>query len=184
MRLITGLIGALIRLALLPFRIVLAVVFGTIRAGLAVVLLPFRVVWGMTRRAGFSGFLCFGLGVAAGILLAPSSGREVRGRLQELATGQATPPDHELAESVASELSHGPRTWQLPQPDIQVVAGVVTLTGTVADAGAREELEAAAARVPGVVGVVNEIVANPALADDTSSSAAGSVDGGAASDEG
>lgn len=162
MRLLAGLIRALVRLVLLPFRLALAVVSGSLRAGFAIVTLPLRVMWGTTRRAGLMGIFCFGLGVAAGLLLAPATGREVRTRLTELATGQSTPPDPELRDAVVAELAHAPRTWHLPQPEVHVVAGVVTLTGTVADTAARDELEATVTNVPGVVGVVNELSVNPA----------------------
>jgi hypothetical protein len=64
--------------------------------------------------------------------------------------------DDDLWTSVAAALHYDPRTRPL-QPGIGVALGQVTLTGSVADAGSRDVVEAVAGAVPGVRGVVNRV---------------------------
>jgi len=130
-------------------------------------LLPFRIVFGLLgltfktgyrtgRVLGLRRMFTFGVGVGVGLLLAPGPGAELRQKLRERFEG-FTPadPDSELADRVRFELTHSPKTWHLQQPEVSVVGGRVTLRGEVdADAG-RDELERAAAAVPGVQGVDN-----------------------------
>lgn len=153
---ITGLVHLLWRLLLLPFKLALALLGTTFRVGARVGSAPARVTWAATRRAGWTGTSCFALGVAAGLLVAPTSGAALRARLAGAVAG-GRPADPELGERVAHELAHAPRTWHLPQPEVDVVDGQVVLRGAVAHDVARDELERAAAAVPGVTGVRNEL---------------------------
>ena len=78
---ITGLVHLLWRLLLLPFKLALALLGTTFRVGARVGSAPARVTWAATRRAGWTGTSCFALGVAAGLLVAPTSGAALRARL-------------------------------------------------------------------------------------------------------
>jgi osmotically-inducible protein OsmY len=73
--------------------------------------------------------------------------------------------DTDLAEKVGFELSHAPRTWHLPQPEVAVVSGRVELLGSVPHETGRDELARVAAAVPGVAAVDNRLEV-----DDTGSS--------------
>jgi BON domain len=146
----------LLRIIFFPVKLVLGLMGFTLRLGYKAGSLPFKATARTTRSVGFKGFLFFGLGVAAGLLLAPASGAELRRRLFGGAGG-APMTDNELAEKVGFELSHAPRTWHLPQPEVAVVAGRVELSGNVPHEAGREELERVAAAVPGVAAVENKL---------------------------
>jgi osmotically-inducible protein OsmY len=88
-------------------------------------------------------------------LFAPGPGRELREKLQALLAGGQPPSDPELGERVRFELSHSPRTWHLPQPEIDVQDGRVVLSGAVPHATARADLERTVTGVPGVASVDN-----------------------------
>jgi hypothetical protein len=153
MRFIKGLTYLLIRLVVLPLKLAFAMLGGTFRAGMKVGAVPVKVGWRATRAAGISGVLCFVLGLALGLLFAPARGRELREKLRRLLTGQSGLSDDELAERVAFELGHAPRTWHLPQPEVVVIDHRVQLRGSVPHESAREELVRVAAGIPGVAGV-------------------------------
>jgi hypothetical protein len=153
MRLIAGLIRLIFRLVLLPFKVLFATLGGTFRVGYKVGTTPVRVGWRATRVAGFSGVVCFFLGLAIGLLFAPAKGRELRAKLQRALGGDAGLTDEELADKVGFELGHAPRTWHLPQPDVAVIEGRVQLRGSVPHDTAREELVRVATAVSGVAGV-------------------------------
>lgn len=153
MRLVKGLVGLMVRLAWLPFRLGFALLGGSFKVGLKVGAAPVRVGWRATRAAGFTGVACFVLGLVIGLLFAPAKGRELRAKLQQRLSGGAGPTDAELAELVAFELGHAPRTWHLPQPEVSVVAGRVRLVGPVPDEAARTELVGVVAAIPGVAAV-------------------------------
>ncbi len=138
----------LISLALLPLRIA----FGTTKLGL-------KVGYRTGRLVGYRRITVFGLGVAAGLLLAPTTGRQLRGKLQSLAQGRlGGVPDNELVDRVRFELSHSPKTWHLPQPDVDVKAGTVVLSGSVPHETGRQDLARAAAAVRGVGTVENQLL--------------------------
>ena len=85
----------------------------------------------------------------------------------------------DIADRVRFELSHSPRTWHLPQPEVSVSEGAVTLTGSVPHDTAHADLERVASAVRGVVSVSNSVaVEAPAAA------AATAVSDKAVSDEG
>jgi len=135
--------------------------------------LPVRLLVGSTKLASKAGFAAgrivgyrrvavFGAGVIFGLLLAPSSGRELRRRIAALAGGASGggsfDPTEDLAEHVRHHLRQAPRTWHLPQPVVTEVApGRVRLDGVVADDTARRDLELTAAQVTGVDAVDNQV---------------------------
>lgn len=160
MRLIAGLFRLVFRLILLPFKLLVAllgtslhVLAGTFRVGFKVGTAPVKVGARATRLAGFSGVLLFFVGLAIGLLFAPAKGRDLRAKLQRALGQGGALTDEELAEKVAFELGHAPRTWHLPQPDVSVVQGRVQLRGKVPHDSAREELVRVAAAIQGVTGV-------------------------------
>jgi hypothetical protein len=106
-----------------------------------------------TRLAGFSGVVCFFLGLAIGLLFAPAKGKDLRVKLQRALGQGGGLSDEELAEKVGFELGHAPRTWHLPQPDVSVIEGRVQLRGRVPHDTAREELVRVAHAIQGVSGV-------------------------------
>jgi hypothetical protein len=139
----------LINLALLPVRLALGVTkLGT------------KIAYRVGKMVGYRRIFVFGAGVAGGLLLAPTPGRQLREKLRGLAAsrGGGGPPDHEIGDRVRFELSHSPKTWHLPQPEIDVQAGRVVLTGAVPHETGRQDLGRAAAAVPGVATVDNNLV--------------------------
>lgn len=137
----------LIKLILLPIRIVLWAVG-------AVIKINYKTV----RFIGLRRIFTLLVGAVLGALATPYTGAEARAKLQELIDGQsggATLGGDDLAERVRFELSHSPRTWHLPQPNVSVIGGTVTLTGSVPHDAGRDELEAQAGAVPGVLRVEN-----------------------------
>jgi hypothetical protein len=66
----------LIRLLLLPFRIVFKLIW-----------LPARIAFGVGRLFGYGRLFVLGLGVAVGLALAPTAGRELRDKVRAMATG-------------------------------------------------------------------------------------------------
>jgi len=73
----------LVRLVLLPFRLVIAAVVVSFRTGLFVARVPVRASAGVGRAVGLRAAVALLVGVAIGLLLAPVPGRELRRRLQE-----------------------------------------------------------------------------------------------------
>jgi BON domain len=151
-----------LRLLLLPVRVVLAAVAVGFRAGQLVARFPMRISARLGRLMGLRSVVALLAGLAIGLLFAPGPGRELRLRLRALAASRRGGGDTGLAERVVFELQHAPRTWHLPQPAVTVSAGGVTLTGRVDQEGAREELGRVAGAVPGVARVDNCIVVGDA----------------------
>lgn len=106
------------------------------------------------RLLGYRRIFVFGAGVVVGLLVAPMAGRELRAKLQALADERRVGAG-DLADKVRYELSHSPRTWHLPQPDVEVVGGTAILRGEVPHEVGRTDLERTAAAVAGVVDVEN-----------------------------
>jgi hypothetical protein len=130
------------------------------------IFLPARVAVGTTRLGmkagyrtgrllGYRRIFVFAVGVGVGLLIAPTTGRELRARLQHLIDERTGKGD--LAERVRYELSHSPRTWHLPQPDVEVIGGTAILRGEVPHEVGRADLERTAAAVTGVVHVENQV---------------------------
>lgn len=144
--------------AVLPLRMARAISAGAFRAGVRVGSLPVRLTAGGVRRLGAVGALALLVGLGLGLVVAPVSGAQLRARLRTLVGGTTAVPDGDLRLAVASELASAPRTRHLPPPEVVVHGGVVTLRGSVPHDTARIEVEAAASGVPGVQGVVNDLV--------------------------
>lgn len=108
------------------------------------------------RLLGYRRLFLVGLGVGAGLLLAPMTGREARAKLQQLLDARKGRPG-DLADRVRFELSHAPRTWHLPQPAVEVQGGTAILRGVVPHETGREDLVRTAAAVAGVVEVDDHI---------------------------
>jgi hypothetical protein len=139
----------LIFLLTLPIRLVL---FG-FKLGTGSMKLTHRTV----RLLGYRRLFFLGVGVGVGLLIAPTPGTELRAKLRELLDGlQGTAPV-DLAASVRDELASSPRTWHLPQPEVDVETGRVTLTGEVPHATAAADLERTVRSVKGVVDVDNRL---------------------------
>lgn len=157
----------LVRLILFPFKLLAWLLTGTMKATWWTAKAPVRVTAGTTKAIGFKAIIFFVLGLGVGLLFAPGPGEELRRKLMALATG-GEPSDTELADKVGFELSHAPRTWHLPQPEVIVLNGNVALTGTVPHETGRDELERVAAAVPGVAGVDNKLEIEDAPTSDPS----------------
>ena len=112
---------------------------------------------------GYRRIFVFAAGVGVGLLISSEPGRELRERIRAQISGREPEGAGPLDERVRRELSHSPRTWHLPQPDIEVVGGRVVLHGSVPHETGRTDLEAAARAVHGVTTVDNRLV----IAEDT-----------------
>lgn len=111
------------------------------------------------RHVGPSRLLALGVGVGIGLLIAPTSGQELRDRLaRRISSRRAPASDDAVAERVRYELSHSPRTWHLPQPTVDVVGGRAILTGGAPHETGKADIERAAAAVPGVADVESRLV--------------------------
>ena len=177
MRAIGRFIGAIIRLVLLPFKLLFLGGVAAAKLVLRVSLLPLKACMATTRLMGFRGILLGVVGLVVGLLLAPMSGRQLREKLLASLAGGAAVPDDELADKVTFELSHAPRTWHLePQPEVSVLAGRVVLRGEVRTEDDREEFGRVASAIPGVVAVDNQLVVADA---DAGGESGGDVDAGA-----
>lgn len=131
------------KLISLPVRIV----FGTASLSL-------RVGFVTGRLLGYRRLFVLAVGVAVGLLLAPVPGATLRAKLRERLGMEGTA---DVATRVRRELSQSPRTWHLPQPDIEVIGGRVVLRGEVPHEAGRDDLEAAVRAVHGVTHVDNRL---------------------------
>lgn len=144
----------LIRLLFLPVRLLWVASMTSLRLGRWTAGVPLRVTARTYRLVGARAVFFFLAGLAVGLLFAPGPGAELRQKLRRR-LGGVPPTDTELAEKVGFELSHAPRTWHLPQPEVAVLNGRVELRGTVPTGEGRDEFERVAASVPGVTAVEN-----------------------------
>lgn len=135
----------LVRLFFLPARVGV----GTTRLGV-------KTGYRVGRLLGYRRIFVFTAGVGVGLLIAPTTGREARAKLQRLLEERRGGVG-DLAERIRFELSHAPRTWHLPQPSVEVQGGTAILRGTVPDETSRIDLERTAAAVAGVVEVDNHL---------------------------
>jgi hypothetical protein len=140
----------LIRLIFLPVRIALGLTTLTAKAG-----------YRTGRLLGYRRLFVFGTGAAVGLLLAPVPGQQLRAKLQALLDRRGPTTDADLVERVRFELSHSPRTWHLPQPEVAVTAGRAVLSGDAPHDTGRADLERAAAGVAGISAVENRLAVTP-----------------------
>ena len=134
------------RVAVAPTRVSARMVRGSV-----------RTTWRSLRFAVRSSIVSFALGLGLGWFLTTPTGRYVLASIRDLVLSPpvAATDDESLAAAVRSHLASAPATWHLPQPDILVVGGNVTLRGTAPHAQGRDALLLAAAAVPGVASVVD-----------------------------
>jgi osmotically-inducible protein OsmY len=153
----------LLRTITLPVRLTYGVSRASARTGYAVGRRSARATYKATRRLGIMRMFFFGAGVAVGLLIAPVPGEEMRERIRRWWEERQTPPtDADLADRVRTELAQSPRTWHLPQPQVEVVSGKAILTGDAPHASGKDDIERAVAAVPGVTEVDNRLVINAA----------------------
>ena len=133
----------------------LRLVFFPVKVGTTATKVAAKTGYRAGRLLGYRRLFVFGLGICVGLMIAPGPGRELRQKLQALLAGAKAPSDPELGDLVRFELSHSPRTWHLPQPEIEVQGGRVVLSGPVPHATARADLERTVTGVPGVTAVEN-----------------------------
>jgi osmotically-inducible protein OsmY len=150
----------IVRTVLFPVRLALGVgklsAKGGFKAGRASVVGTYKA----GSLLGYRRMATLGAGIGIGLLIAPTSGQELREtlkqRLAERSSG-AGDGDEAVAERARQKLSQSPRTWHLPQPEVDVVAGTAVLTGTAPHATAKADLEDAVRTVEGVVAVDSRI---------------------------
>jgi BON domain len=148
-----------IRTVLLPVRATVGVGKVSAKTGYWAGKLSARSTYRMSRLIGVRRALLLGVGVGIGMLVAPTSGQELRDTLRRQWERRRAPAsDDAVAERVRYELSHSPRTWHLPQPEVEVVAGKAILTGGAPHATGKADIERAAASVPGVADVDSRLV--------------------------
>jgi hypothetical protein len=148
-----------IRAVLLPVRAGYGIGKLGVKTGSGAGKLSAGTTWKAGRAVGLSRLLALGAGVAIGLLVAPTSGQELRDRLRrEVANRRAPASDDAVAERVRYELSHSPRTWHLPQPAVEVAGGTAILTGGAPHETGKADIERAAGAVPGVAQVESHLV--------------------------
>jgi hypothetical protein len=144
-----------------PLRLTVGVGKISARTGFAAGRLTARTGYRTGRRLGFGRLLFFAAGAGVALLFAPTSGAELRERIrkaiEERQAGDGL-TDAAVAVRVREVLSQSPRTWHLPQPDVDVVAGTVILTGDAPHATGKADIEEAVASVPGVMIVESRLV--------------------------
>jgi hypothetical protein len=145
------------RILLFPFKLVFGLVGISLKAGYKVGRAPFVMSAKVGKFLGPKGLFWMGVGGAIGYVLGSSSSSSRSSTFGGLVRRREQLSDDELAEKVKFELSHDPKTWRLPQPEVRVVSGRVELIGEVPDADAREDLARVAMSVPGVMAVENRL---------------------------
>jgi BON domain len=135
--------------------LVVRLVFFPVKVGTTATKVAAKTGYRTGKLLGYRRLFVLGVGICIGLLVAPVPGRELRAKLKAFVDGVKLPSDPELSDLVRFELSHSPRTWHLPQPDINVQDGRVVLSGAVPHATARADLERTVTGVPGVTAVEN-----------------------------
>ena len=149
----------MIRTVLLPVRLTYGAGKLGVKTGYQAGRLSVGSTYKVGRFVGISRLLALALGVGIGVLIAPTTGAELRQQLRRKWEGRHAPAsDDAVAERVRYELSHSPRTWHLPQPEVDVVGGTAILTGGAPHETGKADIERAAAAVPGVAEVDNRLV--------------------------
>jgi osmotically-inducible protein OsmY len=135
---------------------VFRLIFLPAKVGIGTTKLGVKAGYRTGRLLGYRRVLLFAAGVGVGLLVAPTTGRELRVRLRQLLDEQMG-KGGSLEERVRYELSHSPRTWHLPQPEVEVIGGTAILRGEVPHEVGRTDLERTAAAVAGIVHVENQV---------------------------
>ena len=106
-----------------------------------------------------SSIISFLLGIGLGWFLTTPTGRYAVALVLDAIRGRtATPVDDDtLTDRVRAALGADTATWHLPQPDVVVRGGVVTLSGEAPHDEGRLDLTSVAATVDGVVSVVDHL---------------------------
>jgi osmotically-inducible protein OsmY len=144
----------------LPFRLLALAIILPIKLTLGSLKLTAKTTFVTTRAAMRSSLISFAAGVGLGWFLSSTpTGRQLVDQVRDLVNGTPSGPvdDDQLAAQVRTELASSTRTWHLPQPEVSVSGGVVTLTGSVPHEVGRGDLAAAAGSVRGVVSVLNHV---------------------------
>jgi osmotically-inducible protein OsmY len=152
----------------LPFRLLALAIIIPIKLALGSLKLTLKTSFVTTRAALRSSLISFAAGVGLGwFLTSTPTGRQLVDQVRDLVNGTPSGPvdDDQLAAQVRTELASSTRTWHLPQPDVSVAGGVVTLSGSVPHDTGRVDLEAAAVSVRGVVSVSNQVTVDDAAGD-------------------
>jgi hypothetical protein len=150
-----------LRTLTVPLRLTLGVSRISARTGFAAGKLTARTGYRAGRRVGLGRMVFFAAGAGVALLLAPTSGAELRERIRraiEERNAANRLSDAEVAVRVREVLSQSPRTWHLPQPAIDVVDGTAILTGDAPHASGKADIEEAVASVPGVLGIDSRLV--------------------------
>ncbi len=144
----------------LPFRLVALAIVLPVKMVLGSLKLTAKTTFITTRAAMRSSLISFAAGLGLGwFLTSTPTGRQLVDQVRDLVQGGPSGPvdDDQLTAQVRTELASSTRTWHLPQPEVTVSSGVVTLTGSVPHEVGRADLEAAASSVRGVTAVVNQV---------------------------
>jgi osmotically-inducible protein OsmY len=144
----------------LPFRLLALAIILPIKLVLGTLKLTVKTSFVTTRAALRSSLISFAAGVGLGwFLTSTPTGRQLVEQVRDLVNGAPSGPvdDDQLTAQVRTELASSTRTWHLPQPEVAVSGGMVTLTGSVPHETGRSDLEIAAGSVRGVVSVANHV---------------------------
>lgn len=148
-----------VRVLTFPVRLTYGVGKAGVKTGYAAGRMSVASTYRVGRFVGFTRVLALALGVGVGLLVAPTPGRELRDRIQRAVADRRGPGgDDAVAARVRDELAQSPRTWHLPQPSVEVAAGVAILTGHAPHETGKADIERAVAAVPGVAEVESHLV--------------------------
>lgn len=144
----------------LPFRLLALAIILPVKAVLGLVGFTFKAGFVTARTALRSSLISFAGGIGLGwFLTSTPTGRQLVDQVRDMVQGGTGAPldDDGIAAQVRTELASSTRTWHLPQPEVTVATGVVTLSGTVPHDTGRTDLEEAARTVRGVASVLNNV---------------------------
>lgn len=144
----------------LPLRLLAVAIVIPVKTSLGLLKFSTKATYASTRLALRSSIISFAAGVGLGwFLTSTPTGRQLVDQVRDLVSGSPGGPvdDDTLAAQVRTQLASNPRTWHVPQPEVAVSNGVVTITGSVPHDTARADLETAVMAVRGIVAVVNRV---------------------------